>query len=66
MSHSKHNLNKMLIGEGKTYKEVKIIQCSAKIIPNALKWQKKTTIRRLVGMAKISMSTTVCQMTSRY
>ena len=45
----------MLIGEGKTYKEVqKMIGCSAKMISNALKWKakperhgrkRKTTIR---------------------
>lgn len=48
-------LIKMLIGEGKTYKEVqKMIGCSAKMISNALKWKakperhgrkRKTTIR---------------------
>src|SRR4029434_825331 len=64
-TEEKRTLIKKLIGEGKTYKEVeKIIGCSAKMISNALKWQRKpekrgrkrnTTIRvdrKITRMAK--------------
>lgn len=53
MGRSRHcskeqlTLIKMLIKEGKTYKKVqKMIGCSAKMIPNALKWQPKPRCRR--------------------
>lgn len=64
-SEEKRTLIKMLINEGKAYKEVqKMIGCSAKMISNALKWKakperrgrkRKTTIRmdrRIARMVK--------------
>ena len=64
-SEEKRTLIKMLINEGKTYKEVqKMMGCSAKMISNALKWKakperrgrkRKTTIRmdrRIARMVK--------------
>uniref|UniRef100_A0A3B4X144 Transposase Tc1-like domain-containing protein n=1 Tax=Seriola lalandi dorsalis TaxID=1841481 RepID=A0A3B4X144_SERLL len=63
-SEEERSLIKKLIKEGKTYKEEKMIVCSAKMISNALKWQpkperrgrkRKTTIRmdrRITKMAK--------------
>lgn len=45
-SGEQRGLIKMLIGEGKTFKEVqKMTGCSAKLISNVLKWKAKAERR---------------------
>ena len=69
MGHSRHcseeecSLIKTLIKEGKTYKEVqKMIDCSAKMISNALKWQPKPEGRGRKGKTTIRMDRRITKM----
>uniref|UniRef100_A0A3Q0S1K1 Transposase Tc1-like domain-containing protein n=1 Tax=Amphilophus citrinellus TaxID=61819 RepID=A0A3Q0S1K1_AMPCI len=62
-SKEHRSLIKMLIGEGKTYKEVqKTIGCSAKMISSALKWKAKPGRRGRKWKTTIQMDRRIARM----